>query len=272
MTKKKNTKEQGQWSLWKSRVMPFLWFGLGVLFVVSISNSISHQGQQQWKDILVNFDHSNEMQFLLERDVENIVLNCYNVYETSVKVNDVDLPALEKELEDHPYIQNAEAFFNGNGAMELRVTQGKPVARVYLPDGRDYYISEKAQKMPVSAYFTARVPICSGQLQDNGQDRGDLISEDLKALHQIAVFISKNEFWSALIEQIYRNKEEDFVLIPKIGQQEIVIGDALELDEKFSRIEEFYKNTVNRIGWDRYKSVNVEFDNKIVCKENKPSI
>lgn len=252
--------------------MPFLWFGLGVLFVISISNSISHQGERQWKDILVNFDHANDMHFLVERDVENIVLNCYDIYETNVKVKDVDLLGLEKELEDHPYIEDAETFINGNGAMELRVSQGMPIARVYLNDGRDYYISQSGKKMPVSAYFTARVPICSGQIKDNGMNEGELYSGDLNALHQVALFVSENEFWSALIEQIHRNKEEDFVLIPKIGQEEFVIGDATELEEKFSRIEQYYKNTVNKVGWGKYKSVNVKFEQRIVCKNNKPSI
>lgn len=245
--------------------MPFLWFGLGVLFVVSISNSISDQGDQQWKDILVHFEDKNDLQFLMANDIEDMVLSCYNIYETRVEVRDVDLLELEMELEEHPYVEDAEAFINRLGEMQLRVTQSNPLVRVKTVDGRDYYLSENGIKMPVSTFYTARVPVCSGQVNDNGSMEGRVQSSTMIELHQIMLHISKDRFWSALFEQIYVNDEKEFVLIPKIGEQEIVVGDGSELEEKFSRLRIFYKEMANQLGWDKYKRIDIKFKDQIVC-------
>ncbi len=47
-------------------------------------------------------------------------------------------------------------------------------------------------------------------------------------------------------------------------RQEQLLEEAIE--SKFERLEEFYREALPRVGWDRYKEINIEFDNQVVCK------
>ncbi|MFI3258790.1 MAG: hypothetical protein R3Y16_01700 [Rikenellaceae bacterium] len=39
-----------------------------------------------------------------------------------------------------------------------------------------------------------------------------------------------------------------------------------EIEAKLKRLKEFYKEALPRVGWERYKQINVEFSNQVVCK------
>ncbi len=262
---KSNKKTQWDWSKLRQKAMPFCWFGLGVVFVITISNSIANQGNQEWRDILVHFDKSSDAGFLIEQDVEEVILSCYDLYETEIKVGDLDLMEVEEALTDHPYIREAQVYINGAGAMTLNIEQNKAVARVQTLDGRAYYLTTEGEKMPLSDFHVERVPIFSGNIKDNGSNVGTLQTSLLQDLHLLGTFLQDHPFWNALVDQVYVNEEIDFVLIPKLGQQEIVIGDGSELEAKFDRLDLFYKEVVNKVGWNKYKEIDVRFDEQIVC-------
>ena len=88
-------------------------------------------------------------------------------------------------------------------------------------------------------------------------------------LSKIVHYIIHNTLWKAQIEQIYVDKSGLIYLIPKIGNHTIVIGDATNLDEKFSKLIAFYKNGLGTFGWDKYKTIDLRFKNQIVAKRKE---
>lgn len=46
-------------------------------------------------------------------------------------------------------------------------------------------------------------------------------------------------------------------------QQQLVQS---SIKNKLNRLEEFYKEALPRVGWDRYSEINIEFENQVVCK------
>ena len=66
---------------------------------------------------------------------------------------------------------------------------------------------------------------------------------------------------------MYVNAEQDIELVPRVGTQRIVLGDADSIERKFRKLELFYKQIVPRVGWDAYKTVNLKFANQIVCEK-----
>jgi cell division protein FtsQ len=55
-------------------------------------------------------------------------------------------------------------------------------------------------------------------------------------------------------------------MIPKLGNQVIVFGDAEDAAEKFSKLKLFYKKVITTTGWNRYSVINLQYKNQVVAK------
>jgi cell division protein FtsQ len=53
--------------------------------------------------------------------------------------------------------------------------------------------------------------------------------------------------------------------VPRVGEHIIFLGKAGDYDQKFERLEKFYKKALNEIGWNKYSRISLEFDNQIIC-------
>ena len=70
----------------------------------------------------------------------------------------------------------------------------------------------------------------------------------------------------ARIEQIDITSQRSFEMIPKIGNQLFVFGDATETDAKLSKLKLFYKEIMVKAGWNTYSVINVQYRNQVVAK------
>jgi cell division protein FtsQ len=86
-------------------------------------------------------------------------------------------------------------------------------------------------------------------------------------LYKIASYVDKHEFWKAQIEQIFVTRDNEFILIPKVGNHIILFGSAEEVDEKFEKLFVFYKEGLNRVGWNKYSSINIKYKGQVICKK-----
>jgi cell division protein FtsQ len=77
--------------------------------------------------------------------------------------------------------------------------------------------------------------------------------------------LRENSFWNAQIEQINVLKDNDIELIPRVGDHIIYLGKIDNFEEKLKRLMIFYKDGLNKIGWNKYKRINLEYDNQIIC-------
>ena len=55
------------------------------------------------------------------------------------------------------------------------------------------------------------------------------------------------------------------VLVPRIGNHIIEIGKADNLEKKLAKLEEFYKEGLSKVGWNKYNKINIEFDKQVIC-------
>ena len=79
-------------------------------------------------------------------------------------------------------------------------------------------------------------------------------------------YVSKDDFWSAQIEQIDIAPNGDAIICPKIGKQRIVFGNFDDYAEKLEKLDGFYECVVPEKGWNRYSEVNLKYKNQIICK------
>ncbi|MBL4624898.1 MAG: hypothetical protein JKY42_07140 [Flavobacteriales bacterium] len=193
-------------------------------------------------------------------------------YGEGMRINQVDISHLERLLNNNSSINHAEVYSTIDGVLKIELDQRNPILRVFTEDGDGYYVDEKGWMMPLSNKFTARVVVANGAVKTSfalgyKMNVMDEAQEDqsLKDLYQLASFIDKDSFWNAQIVQLYVKENGDLELIPRVGNHEILFGKAEQVEEKFDKLMIFYKKGLSKTGWNRYKTINLKYNNQVVC-------
>lgn len=199
--------------------------------------------------------------FITKNEVTSI-LTRNNTLPIGKKVEEVDLKVLEEILGKHPLIDQVECYKTPSGKIYVAVTQRVPVLRVFSKNGENYFVDNKGTIMPPEAKCIAHLPVVTGNVEK---------SFALTDLYEFALFLQKNKFWDAQIEQINVLKGQEIELVPRVGEHIIFLGKIDNYESKLSRLKEFYRKGLNKVGWNKYERISVEFGNQIICtkKEEK---
>jgi cell division protein FtsQ len=138
--------------------------------------------------------------------------------------------------------------------------------RILDQNGGNYYLDEKGIKMPPSNNFTARVLVATGNIAPYTPEFMQKKRNTLKDLVTITKAILKDDFLADNIQQVHVNNAGEFILVPLIGDQKIILGNARRLENKFDRLKTFYKKAMPYVGWQQYRSINLKFNGQVVCK------
>jgi cell division protein FtsQ len=254
-----------------------LWAGLvlGLLFTMGFVNK--EQDSMLCKELKVDVNQDDELYFLDNIDVEKLIRDRGDSIIGQPKAT-VNIPEIEKALNSHPDIANAEVYMSVNGEMKVEVKQRKPVVRIINADGDSYYIDSDGKLMPLSDKYSAKVLVVNGAItepyikrymysvSDIGKDSLLNATSILGQVFAMANYINADEFWKAQVQQIYVNAEKDLELVPMAGDQKIIFGDTTNMDEKFKKLLTFYQQGLNTTGWwNKYSTINLKFKNQIVC-------
>jgi len=182
----------------------------------------------------------------------------------------INLDDIERNIKANPYIASAKVFGDMNGVIHIEIEQREPVLRIINAGGQDFYVDREGLKMPVSSNFTANVIVANGNITEFFNGKLDTLRNPLaNDLYETALFIRADTLWDAQIEQLYVAENKDIELIPRVGNQRIILGDADSLDVKMRNLREFYKQAMPTVGWDAYKTINIKYTNQVVCERNK---
>jgi cell division protein FtsQ len=89
----------------------------------------------------------------------------------------------------------------------------------------------------------------------------------LRDIYFIVEYISDDDFWSAQIDQIFVDRDDEIDLIPRVGNHVIHLGTVENFEGKLRNLEAFYEEVLPEVGWNKYSIINLEFKDQIVCKK-----
>ena len=260
----------------KTILFALFWFAVGIYFVFLMSASNRALDNHICSIEYIDVDHAKGNYFVTADDVKMLMEREVPALRSgTATVKDINLSQLEKDLESNPYITHAEVAVNLEGKMQAKVEQIYPLARVVNMHNQSYYITKSGDRVATSQEFSARVPIVSGyvnepstsvQLPDEDKKTAKASqTTDMLALYNLLTFIDNDPFWKAQIEQLYIKKNQDAILIPKVGDHELELGKIENIEEKFKRLFIFHAEGLPNTGWSKYEKVSVKFNNQIVC-------
>jgi cell division protein FtsQ len=88
----------------------------------------------------------------------------------------------------------------------------------------------------------------------------------LKDIYYLVEYINNDNFWSAQIDQIYVDNNNQIDLIPRVGNHVIHLGTTENTEGKLRNLAVFYDKVLPEVGWNKYSLINLEYKNQIVCK------
>nr|WP_276901923.1 cell division protein FtsQ [Pedobacter kyonggii] len=183
-------------------------------------------------------------------------------------LENINIHKIEKKLQSNPYIGFAKVYIDMDGVLHIEIKQRQPILRILNENGQDFYIDNDGLKMPISSNFTANVLVATGHITEVFGSRVDTLHTQLaRDLYKTAQYIKKDTLWDAQIEQIVVDQKNDIELIPRVGNQRIVLGNADSLEKKMKNLLLFYKKAMPQVGWDTYKTINIKYTNQIVCEK-----
>ncbi|MBC7694193.1 MAG: hypothetical protein H7141_01975 [Burkholderiales bacterium] len=229
------------------------------------------------ENLLVTVNNTEINTFIDEEDVKEFFKERNDsILHTSLK--NIDVNSLEKALNSHPAVENADIAVDVNGDVTIDVRQRTPLVRVMNLDGESYYIDNQSKLMPLSDKYTARVLIATGNINEAFATRyqfpvsaiakNELFSKVsvLDDIYNISVFITKDSVLASLIHQINITNDQELELYPSIGNHKIIFGEAKDFQEKFDKLKLFYTEGLNKTdGWNKYSTINIKYKNQVVC-------
>jgi len=190
-------------------------------------------------------------------------------------MEEIHIEKIKKVISDMSYVKTVEIYTEINGEIQLLLTQRRPIARVYGTTGKSFYIDQTGTIIPIRTFYPARVVIVSG-LIDDGFYTGENIdllasgndslfaNSPLRSLYKMVTKINNDDFLKDEITQIVINNQ-NINLIPLVGNHIIEMQSLNNFDEKLDKLKTFYKKGLRQSGWGKYKKINIEYKDQIVC-------
>ncbi len=247
-----------------------LWMSLFVFFVFAYVVGFKKEASQKCNHISVHI-FPQDQKFVNKKQVlelltKNVQKNRKIEGTAMARLNILKMEACLKQL---PWVASAQVFASIDGKLTIEMQQRIPIVRVERYDGMQFYIDKYGVKFPLSDQYVHRVLFANGNIFERFEKEDTVYSFVGNELFKVATFVDNDPFLKALIEQIFVRAGNELVLIPKIGDFEIVLGSTEDMSDKFEKLKVFYKEALNRIGWDNYSTIDLRFKSQVVCKKIK---
>lgn len=206
-------------------------------------------------------------QFIDTAQIKNMLLTDKHIDISKTGIGRLNLYRMEKEVSTNPWVADAQVYIDNNRVLNVFVTQRIPVARIFDQAGNSYYLDHTLKSMPLSDRYVHYTTVVTNVpvLKD------DSMSLSLKAqIVALVKYIDKDSFWNTQISQIIVTDDYQYELVPVLGMQKILLGDTSMLDKKFTNLFAFYKKVMNRVGWDKYKVLDLRYGGQVIASPALP--
>lgn len=204
-------------------------------------------------DLNINLSDKNERQLVTSGEIAQILeqngLNPIGKTLTKIRTE-----SIEVVLKKNPYIKTAECFTTPSGITNINISQRCPKFQVI--GNENYYIDVDRKPLPISLHFAAYVPVVSGRVT---------LTMATGKLFDFIDFLEKNSFWNAQIEQIYVRNDLKIELVPRVGDAIVLLGTLDNYPAKLEKLRKLYIYGFNKMGWNRYKTIDLEYKDLVVC-------
>ena len=249
----------------KNILLAILWTALGSSTLLMLVAGIRKIDAKLCKGVEIGIKGVNNNFFVDNADIMKSIIAIANGNPVGKSVGSLNMRKMEMELRKNIWIKSAELYLDNNEILQVTVNEREPIARVFSTSGTTFYIDNEISILPLSEKFSARLPVFTNFPAGNAMLTGSdsILLNDIKV---ISLAIQKDSFRLAIIDQIDITPQRRFEMMPRIGNQLIVFGDATDAEGKFKKLQLFYKEVMVKAGWNNYSVIDLQYKNQVVAK------
>ncbi len=195
----------------------------------------------------------------------------------------MDERIVEIEREKYPLFEREQA--NIEDTLELRRMFIKPGWFESEEAFDKRVVALRAKKAELRKFYRYRAGVIAEQIEKISQrqkqvrdDEKKLVKrcEDFMNLINFVHMVENDKFWSSEIVQIIASQSQSGDLrvnfTVRSGDFEVTFGPVRDGDggegitQRLDKLMEFYQTGLKRVGWDKYRTINIEYKNQVVCK------
>ena len=241
-----------------------LWVVAGASLCVLLVAAMQSKGKNTCQGLDIQFKNAGSSLFIDKKDVQNILTANQTMTIAGKALKSFNLNEMEDRLKKNTWIEDAELFFDNNDFLKVKVKEREPIARIFTISGNSFYIDSSLERLPLSEKFTPRLLVFTNFPSDkNRMSKSD--SAVMKGIKDISLYVGRDSFWTAQIQQVDISEQRNFELVPTIGEHTILFGDGTEVDRKFRRLMIFYQEVLAKLGWSKYSVINVQYTGQVVA-------
>jgi len=235
--------------------------------IIAMVSASRIEGSKYLSTIQVHIRNDKKYHFIEQEHIMDLAINNRHVDVMHTPLAKLDVHAIEQVIKADPWVAEAQAYIDIDRVMHMYVVQRVPVARIFEQSGESYYMDGTLSIMPLSAnyiYYTTVVTNVPAMGSDSAYTA-------LKTqIYSLVSAIQADSFWNAQISQVAIDSMGMFELVPVLGNHKILFGDTANTREKLDNLMVFYKKVLNRIGWDKYETLDLRFNNQVVASPSLP--
>jgi cell division protein FtsQ len=241
------------------------WVAFIAFTVIGLLVTVARKKASEIKELKVSISNAEAQEKIVtEKHIEEVISKAFGSNLVGTEVKDLDISRIEQAVEEDAYVGDAQVYLDTKNRLQVAVTQREPTLRIKDMSGADYYLDQSGHKFLWSRNYTPRILIATGNIPAYQEDFLTKEKSLLKDLFVLNEKIQKDKFWSRMIQQIHVNNYGEFILVPEIGTHKILFGNVFDMDEKFRKLEIFYREGITYTGWKEYDVLDIRFKQQVV--------
>jgi cell division protein FtsQ len=239
-----------------------LWVMIGGGMITILAAAMKQQKSERCSNYSIIIQGARENLFVDEKEVIKILETGAGGKIIGRSRSAFDLMKMEQLLEKNVWVKDAELYFDNREVLHVKVKEREPVARVFTMGGKTWYIDQDEMQMPISPRLSANVPVFTGF-----PVKKVVSKKDKELLHEVRVmaeFINKDPFWMAQVAQIDITPDREFEMVPVVGNHVVKLGKGNDIETKFRRLFIFYSKVLSKAGFDKYRTIDVQFEGQVI--------
>ena len=220
-----------------------------------LSFSLKRFNNAPMENVSINMVYPKGLEKVYFIDEKN-VMDFIRKANPSRKIGDIDIPALEKEINNFPSVDSANVYLNLNGALNVDIMQRVPAFRLNR-GGENFYVDRKGNEFPLSKIYSHPTMLV----------QGDVKRSEYLQVAELVKKIEKDDFSRKYFIGIAK-EGGDYNLLTSDGHYRVELGSLEKIELKVKGFRTFVEKFLVFQEPEKYSRVSVKYDNQIVTTLN----
>jgi cell division protein FtsQ len=235
--------------------------------IIAMVSASKIENDKTVKSVAIHFKNDKKYHFIQEQEILDLAITNRQVDVAHTPISKLDIHTMERLIMANPWVAFAQVYIDNERVLHMYVTQRIPVVRMFQANSNSFYLDTTLSIMPLSDNYIYYTTVVTNVPELKNDSAGWALRKDIVSLVR---YIQADSFWNSQISQVVADSDGTFELVPILGDHRILFGTATNIKEKFNNLFTFYKNVLNRIGWDKYQTLDIRFHNQVVASPSLP--